>query len=81
VNLQPGQHTKWAEIKAKVRGWAEEYGLQVYSIQPVVEKAKGTAKRSVRSARSDEEVLRSYVKAKAVDDKTAEVGLKLLQEG
>jgi hypothetical protein len=80
VNLDAGDYAQWAEIRQHVKAWGDEEGLILHTIQPIVREGKSTIKRTVRAPRSDEELLQSYVKLRAVDEATAGVGMKLLQE-
>lgn len=81
VNLKSDEYSDWAKIRDNVKGLCGDQGVQVYSISPVVEKAKAKpVKQEPQSRLSDESVLRQYVKNRGVDSKTEKVGLKLLQE-
>lgn len=82
VHLEPGEYAKWSEIKKAARFYADEMGLHAHTIQPVVERVEKTktTKRSARAKLSDEDVLLQYVKSRGVDEKTANIGLKLVQE-
>lgn len=82
VTIDRAQTAVWHEMRDEVRVWGEEHGYRVHVVQPVVEDADrrlDTAKRR-RVSKTDEQLFSEYCRRMGIDDRTTEVGRKLLGE-
>ena len=80
VLLEPDEVARWSEIKDHIRSLAEEQGLHVYLIQPVVNTPeRRMSKRVTQSPKSDKELVEAYARANKLDAPTLKVGLELLK--
>jgi len=81
VKLKAGEKAAWGETSAAVRAWGEKNGYHIHLVQPVMpSKATGsmiTAKGI--AVKTDEELLREYSSARALDKKTLKAGVQLLR--
>jgi len=80
VQLKPSEKAAWAETSAAVRAWGEKNGYHIHLVQPVMpSKATGsmiTAKGN--AVKTDEQLLREYATARALDKDTLKTGVQLL---
>jgi hypothetical protein len=79
--LQPAQVPQWTAIKEEIKQWGLDNVYTIYLIQPQVDatKTRSMAKRKVGS-KSDEDLLETYAKARAVSDATLTTGKKLMEK-
>jgi hypothetical protein len=81
AHINTKQMAGWAHIKDGIRDYGEKNGCIVHSIHPIVEYTPiNDDKHTSRRHRSDDELLRSYGKARGVDDKILQVGLRLMEQ-
>lgn len=80
-HLDAADHAQWPEIKAQISKWGEDNEYVIYLIQPVIDRGSGasTQKRKVVS-RTDEELLATYSKSRAVNETTLKTGMNLMRK-
>lgn len=80
VELDIGQYARWGEFKDKILAWGAKHKFVIHLVQPVTKQVttkQRVAKRA--SNKSDEDVLKSYAKARNIDERTTAIGLELLK--
>lgn len=81
VSIAPSDHAKWSEIQQAVRKWAAGHEFVINAVQPnIVHSERPSARRKLRSATSDEELIDGYAKLRAIDAVTVKVGKRLMEE-
>lgn len=80
VPIKAAEYSRWQERCDQIRAWAEEQGVYLDSIIPLISDASGVATKSIKrkAPASDDAVLMTYAKIKGIDKRTLETGRKLL---
>jgi len=78
LNLATEERSKWPEMQAAIKQWAEKQGLVLSSSQPMVAREPGQARR-VRIY-DDKLLVRDYVKSRGADAATEKTGIRLLEK-
>lgn len=81
VALDAADHARWPTIQDEVKQWGANNGYAIYLVQPQVIKTTGgkTKARKVDN-RTDEELLETYSKSRAVGEATVKTGMNLLRK-
>ena len=80
VPIKAKDYSKWAERHEQIRKWAEETGVMLDSVVPVVIDASERAvdKHKMQKAIDDGALLTEYAKAKKIDERTLAIGREFL---
>lgn len=79
ITIDAAQAPQWNQIKDDVKAWGADNGFIIYLVQPQVVTAGvgGMAKRKTVT-RTDEQLLETYAKSRAVSETTLSTGMKLM---
>lgn len=81
VSLAASAHAQWPAIQAEVKAWGVDNRYVIYLVQPQVIKATGgKAKARKVDNRTDEELLGTYAKSRAVGEATLKTGRILMEK-
>lgn len=76
-------YAEWPEIQRKVRAWGESNGVEVHTIQPVVESSKNEHKSNVKKSgnarESDKSLVKRYGRLQGFGGKVIRIGCDLLE--
>ena len=78
VNVHVTDKEKWAETKDAIMRWGEKRKVWVYSVVPVMQKAKQRVRGQVE-ARSDDELLGAFCKQRNLSESVAKTGRFLME--
>lgn len=79
VLTDASDYAKWGATADRIRSWGEERGFVVHMVQPVVQSEPLQLKARKLAPKTDEELLKAYVKRNGVDERTLKIGLELLK--
>lgn len=81
--VTPENKADWQNIQKRIREWGDQFGVMIYTIQPVMLESlrEQPRKKALRKAstKDDEALLRSYAKHRQIDERTLKVGLNLMR--
>jgi predicted phosphodiesterase len=77
--LQPHEVAGWSELRQQWLQWAEQRGLIVDSIMPVLAQRQALPQRLLAGSKSDEQILAEHCRRHAIDVATAKTGKNLLR--
>ena len=80
VELPAGSEVSRADVRARVRGWAEEARVELSAVQVVAPAAKSTPAARDRHRASDADLVRAYARKMNKGKATVSAGLKLAEE-
>jgi len=80
IRIAPEDRARWGELVAKVREWGEQDNdFVVHTVEPVSrERQQPMATKRRQLARSDDELVKDYAKARALDAATTKTGLAIV---
>lgn len=80
VPIKAADYSRWQERCDEIRAWAEEEGVYLDSIIPIItdSKEKPGQKIKRKAPLNDDAVLEAYAKIKGIDERTLKEGRKLL---
>jgi Calcineurin-like phosphoesterase len=79
VNVHVADKERWAETKDAVMRWGEKRKVWVYSVVPVMAKAKQRVRGKVE-ARSDDELLGAFCKQRGLSESVVKTGRFLMEK-
>lgn len=82
LTIKQEDYVHWSEIKDNVYQWAADEGYIVDIVRPVLElqNSPRMVKQNGSAARSDSAIMKDYVKKRGVDERTAKVGLDIMEK-
>lgn len=85
IAVTPEEFTKWDSMCRAVQSWGDKNGIDVHSIQPVVEVKnngkKSERKEAQRARQTDSELVSRYAKMQGYHSKTIEVAEDIINKG
>lgn len=81
VDLPEGSDLTRTQVRADVRSWAESAGVALYAIEVVAPQPEQADRSRKDRTRSDEELVRAYVRKTGRGQATLSTGLKIMKVG
>lgn len=80
VHLKAEEYAKWSTIKEQLRNWYTEEGGVVCEIQPIKQTTSLKLDKKTISTRTDQQLLKTYVKRRGLANDILKTGLWLMEQ-